>query len=99
MRVISKRTLVEFYEKNPDAEIALSDWYVRVSRAKWRCFADVKNSFRSVDCIGDQRYVFNIKGNQYRLIAVIQFRISKVFVRFVGSHEEYDKIQNRIKTI
>lgn len=92
MRVIAHRTLVEFYNKHADAKIAIEDWYSKITSSNWSCFADVKNSFNSVDSVGNQHYVFNIKGNDYRLVVVIKFRIKMVYIRFIGSHQEYDRI-------
>lgn len=73
MRIISKSTLVEFYTKEPQSKSALEEWYEKTRRAEWSCYADMKQSFNSVDAVGNQHYVFNIKGNDYRLVVVIQF--------------------------
>ena len=78
MRIIAKSTLVEFYTKNPKAKTALEDWYEKTRNAEWTCFADIKHSFNSVDSVGNKRYVFNIKGNDYRLVVVILFTGSSV---------------------
>jgi mRNA interferase HigB len=94
MRIISHRSLVVFYTKHNTAKTALEEWYSKVSKAKWEGFADIKRDFNSVDCIGDQRYVFNIKGNDYRLVAIIKFKIKMVYVRFIGTHNEYNKIDS-----
>lgn len=98
MHVISRSTLVDYYTRNPKAKVALEDWFTKTSKANWSCFADVKRTFNSVDNVGNQHYVFNIKGNDYRLVVVIQFTPKRVYIRFVGTHKEYDKISN-IKTI
>jgi mRNA interferase HigB len=92
MRIIAKSTLVAYYTKNPKAKVALEDWYEKTKEAKWTCFADIKRTFNSVDSVGNKRYVFNIKGNDYRLIVLIKFTVSHVLIRFVGTHAEYDKI-------
>lgn len=91
MRIIAHRTLVKFYNANPAAKTALENWYARCRKARWGNFADVKKDFNSVDSVGNQRYVFNIKGNDYRLVVLIKFQIQMVFVRFIGTHKEYDK--------
>jgi mRNA interferase HigB len=70
----------------------LKNWYSKVTSANWRSFADVKNDFNSIDSVGNQHYVFNIKGNDYRLVVVIKFQIKMVYIRFIGTHSEYDKI-------
>ena len=92
MRVIAHRTLVKFYMKRPDAKTAVENWYIKATSANWRSFADVKNDFNSVDSVGNQHYVFNIKGNYYRLVVVIKFQIKMVYIRFIGTHSDYDKI-------
>jgi len=92
MRIIKKKTLVDYYREHPQAEVALEDWYQKTKKAEWTCFADIKRTFNSVDSVGNKRYVFNIKGNDYRLVVVIKFTVSHVLVRFVGTHAEYDKI-------
>lgn len=93
MHVISRSTLIRYYTKNPRSKIALEDWFIKTSRATWACFADIKRTFNSVDNVGNQHYVFNIKGNDYRLVVVIQFVPQRVFIRFVGTHSEYDRIK------
>lgn len=98
MRIISKSTLVEYYTKEPKAKTALEEWYEKTKKSEWVCFADIKNTFNSVDAVGNQRYVFNIKGNDYRLIVLIQFTPKTVYIRFVGTHKEYEAIKD-IKNI
>lgn len=92
MKVISHRKLVEFYQKHPESKTALETWYLQVKFSKWSGYNDLKCHFNSVDAIGNQRYVFNVKGNHYRVVVVIQFTHGYVYVRFVGTHEEYNKI-------
>ena len=91
MLIISYAALRNFYQKHPGAEDALNNWYRAVEMADWGNFHEMKNVFNSVDAIGDNRYVFNIRGNTYRLIAVVIFRSRTVYIRFVGTHAEYDK--------
>ena len=76
----------------------MRDWYKKVSRAQWNDFADIKRTFNTADYVGNDRYVFDIKGNHYRIVAVVLFINQKVYMRFVGTHEEYDKIKD-IKNI
>ena len=97
MRIISKKTIVDFYEKHADAKIGMEEWHKKVKDADWYCSADVKETFNSVDSVGNDRYVFNIKGNTYRLIAMILFQVKRVYIRFVGTHAEYDKIEDASK--
>ena len=98
MRIISKSTLVEYYTKNPQAKSALEEWYEKTKKSEWTCYADMKNTFNSVDAVGNQRYVFNIKGNDYRMVVVVKFTPQNVLIRFIGTHSEYDKIKD-IKNI
>lgn len=92
MRIISAKTIRDYYEKNPAAKSALQDWSEKVKKADWTCFADMKMTFNSVDYVGNQHYVFNIKGNDFRLIAVVRFTVKFVLIRFIGTHSEYNKI-------
>ncbi|MBR2237221.1 MAG: type II toxin-antitoxin system HigB family toxin [Prevotella sp.] len=94
MHIISKSKLVEYYTEQPQAKPALLSWYEKTRKASWTQFADVKKTFNSVDNVGNQHYVFNIKGNDYRLVVVIQFTPKRVYIRFVGTHAEYNHIQN-----
>ena len=94
MRIVSHRKLVEFYssEGHGDAQVALERWYDTAERAQWKNLSDIKVDFPATDYVGNQHYVFNIRGNKYRLIVVVKFTISHIFIRFVGTHSEYDKI-------
>lgn len=92
MRVIAKSKITEYCATNKDAEIALEEWYQKIKQAEWTCFADMKRTFNSVDNVGNQHYVFNIKGNNYRLIVVVKFTIKTVLIRFIGTHADYNKI-------
>lgn len=94
MRVVSKKMLIDYYEAYPQAKTALSEWFEKTREANWRSFADVKKSFNSVDNLGNKRYVFNIKGNDFRLVVLIVFTPKTVYIRFVGTHAEYEKIKN-----
>lgn len=94
MHVIAKSTITTYCERNPLARTALLEWYDKTSKAQWTCFADIKRTFNSVDAVGNQHYVFNIKRNDFRLVVVIQFTPQRVYIRFVGTHAEYDKISN-----
>ena len=92
MRIITKKRIDEFIKKHADSTIALKGWYHKALKADWSSFEDVKNTFASVDVIGNKRYVFDIKGNSYRLIAIIRLEYKIVYIRFIGTHAEYDKI-------
>ena len=92
MRIFTEQAIKEYAEAHPDAKVALQEWSTIVKKSEWICFADVKKTFNSVDNVGNQHYVFNIKGNNYRLIVVIKFTIKFVYIRYIGTHAEYDKI-------
>jgi mRNA interferase HigB len=96
MHIISKRTLVEFWEKNPATKSALEAWHADAKRAKWRSSADIKNTYVKASIINNTRVVFNIVGNDYRLVVSIRYatedRSGTIFIKFVGTHKEYDRI-------
>lgn len=92
MVIISKAVLRAFSKSHADSEAPLEDWYELAKNADWKNFNEMKSTFNSVDAVGNDRYVFNIKGNSYRLIALIIFKARTVFILFVGTHGEYDKI-------
>lgn len=96
MHVISHRKLKEFYDSSgrEDSKVALEKWYDDTSQAEWKNFSDIRRDYPATDYVGNQHYVFNIRGNRYRLIVVVKFTIGRVFIRFVGTHDEYDKIKD-----
>ena len=92
MRIIALATLRDFWKRYPDAEIPLRSWYTLASRSDWRHPAEIKAAYRNASVIANNRIVFNIKGNDYRLIAAVHYNRGMMFIRFVGTHREYDKI-------
>jgi mRNA interferase HigB len=92
MVIISKTILNEFGEYHPDAADALNEWYDKTRQADWGSLADIRLTFNHVDYVGNDRFVFNVKGNQYRLVGMIFFDKRTLFVRFIGTHAEYDRI-------
>jgi mRNA interferase HigB len=92
MVIITKKTLSDFADKNPEAALPLNNWYSIAKNADWGKLADIKRVFNNVDYVGNDRYVFNIKGNKFRLVTLIFFDKRTIFIRFVGTHAEYDKI-------
>ncbi len=92
MLIISRTILLEFGLRHSAAIQPLNKWYEVCKNADWSNFAEMKKSFNSVDAVGNDRYVFNVKGNSYRLVAMIFFDIRTIYIRFVGIHQEYDKI-------
>ena len=94
MVIITKSKLHEFAVIHSDVKDALDDWYRKSKNADWSNFQDIKRTFNSVDGIGNDRYIFNIKGNKYRLVAMIHFNRRTLYIRFIGTHDEYDKIDS-----
>lgn len=92
MRVVAKRTLREYWNKNPETEQQLMAWYRETSKADWETPNEIKEQYKSASIIKNSRVVFNICGNKYRLVVEINFPRKWVFIRFVGTHKEYDKI-------
>lgn len=92
MRVFSLSTLRSFWEKHEDAEQPLRAWFAEAERADWTGPQDIRDRYRSADFLRGNRVVFNIKGNTYRLIVAIKYDFKAVYVRFVGTHAEYDAV-------
>ena len=92
MRVIAKRTLREFWGKHADSEQPLKSWFHEAGNAQWMSPNDLKKDYPSASILEDNRVVFNIKGNKYRLIVKINYEFQIIWIRFIGSHADYDKI-------
>ena len=92
MRVIARKALKRFWEQHPDAESPLRLWYSQASKADWKTPADIRADYRSASILLNNRVVFNIKGNHYRLVVFVLFRRSTIYIRFIGTHQEYDQI-------
>ena len=92
MRIIAKKTLRNFWEIHADCEQQLKTWYHETERAYWETPNDIKNEHPSASFLKDNRVVFNIKGNHYRLIVRINYDYGIIWIRFVGTHREYDDI-------
>jgi mRNA interferase HigB len=92
LRVIAKRTLREFWEKHSDAEQPLKAWYDEAENATWKTTHNIKERYPSASILNENRVVFNIKGNKYRLVVKVNYDYAIVWIRFVGTHAEYDKI-------
>lgn len=90
MRIISFAMIRNYVTNHADADTPLRDWYKKTEKSNWSCFADMRQTFNSVDYVGNDRFVFNIKGNDYRLVAIVLFASRKVFIRWIGTHKEYD---------
>ncbi len=92
MRIITRKTLKEFWEGHPDAEQPLRAWFKFTQKADWKTPADVKSDYGNASILEDNRVCFNIAGNKYRLVVKIRYPYRGVYIRFVGTHAEYDKI-------
>lgn len=92
MRIIAKRTLVQFCEAHADAAKPLIAWHDFVLKANWLTPQDIKNDFATASFVGNNRVVFNIGGNNYRLVVEIAYQIGVVWIKFIGTHADYDKI-------
>lgn len=91
-RIFAKSTLRDFWEKFPDSEQYLKTWYDTAMNSNWKSPIDVKRTYANASILKESRIVFNIKGNSYRLVTKFNFEKQWIFIRFIGSHKEYDKI-------
>ena len=95
MHVITRKTLRQFWERHPDTEQPLKDWYKHAVRANWQSPLQVKADYPSASIIAGDRVIFNIRGNNYRLVVHISYQSRQVYIRFIGTHAEYDRIDAR----
>lgn len=92
MVIISYGTLRDFYEKHAGSKDALNNWYRIVLKSDWADYHEMKAMFNSVDAAGNDRFVFNLRGNTYRLVVMVFFDVRTIYIRFVGTHSEYERI-------
>lgn len=93
MQVIARRTLRKFWERHPQAEAPIRAWFAVVSKAHWKEPNDVKRQFgTAIDFVGDNRIIFDLGGNKYRLIVHVSYSYGRALVKFIGTHAEYDRI-------
>lgn len=92
MRIIAKKILREFWQKHPDCEQQLKAWFHETSKVEWKSSKDLKRVYHSASILSDNRVMFNIKGNHYRLIVRINYDYQMIWIRFIGTHAEYNKI-------
>jgi mRNA interferase HigB len=93
MVIIAKRTINQFIENHPTSANAMLGWYLKAKESDWANFADVKKVFGATDSVGNGLYVFNVGGRKYRLIARIIFKVRTVYIRFIGTHSEYNEVK------
>ncbi|WP_225444312.1 type II toxin-antitoxin system HigB family toxin [Pseudomarimonas arenosa] len=92
MKVVAVSTLRSFWESHPDSEQPLKAWYDEAKHAEWATPQDIRDRYASASFVGRNRVVFNIKGNDYRLIVAVAYRFQAVYIKFIGTHAEYDRI-------
>lgn len=92
VRVIARRTLTEFSQKHPEVKSSLDTWYYEMKKENWKLPQDIMERYPKCRIIGNNRVIFKILHNKYRLIILVQFESGLVYIRFVGTHKEYDKI-------
>lgn len=96
MRIIARKTLRDFWEKHPDAEQPLKVWHAEALHSAWILPKDIKARYPAASFLAGNRVVFNIKGNKYRLVTHVRYDLGRVYIRFIGTHPEYDKVNAAI---
>jgi len=92
MKIVAIGTLRRFWQRYPDSEQPLKAWYDEAKHANWTTPQLIRNRYASASFVGKNRVVFNIKGNDYRLIVAVAYRFQAVYIKFVGTHAEYDRV-------
>jgi mRNA interferase HigB len=92
MRIIAKKMIREFWGNHIDAEQPLRAWYTKTKQAHWKSTSDVKKDYRNASFVANNRVIFNIKGKRYRLVVAVNYPYQIVYIRFIGTHNEYDKV-------
>jgi mRNA interferase HigB len=92
VRILNRETLVDFYSVHKETKSQLEAWYYEVKNSNWRNPIDVKEKYGTASIVGGNKVVFNIKGNKYRLVTKINYQMKTVYIKFIGTHKDYDKI-------
>ena len=92
MRIVTITKIHQFIRQHADASSSLIDWYFKTKKSKWNNLSNVRQTFNNVDYVGNNRFVFNIKKGSYRLVAIIIFSSKKVYIRYIGTHSDNEKI-------
>lgn len=92
MRIIFRKAIIDFYKRYPDSKSSLESWFHEVKQARWKTPADIKTHYSSASIVKNSRVIFNICGNKYRLLVKVEYSLGVIFIRFVGTHNDYDKI-------
>lgn len=96
MRIIKRKVLKDFWDKYPNSESHLKSWFYEAKNSDWESPTDVKEKYRNASILKNQRVVFNIRGNDYRLIVKIEYSLGIIFIRFIGTHKEYNEINAEV---
>ncbi len=94
MHIVSFKKLKDFFTNDPNARVAMQYWFKRAKKSDWSNFSEMKDTFNSVDSVGNSRFVFNVKGNHYRIVTVVRFVFKRIFIRWVGTHKDYDRLKD-----
>ena len=92
MRIIARKTLIDFWNRHKDSEQPLKSWFQIAKTADWKKPSEIKEQFRNASFIANNKIVFNISGNKYRLVVAVNYKYQMMYIRFIGTHKEYDKI-------
>ncbi|WP_061127615.1 type II toxin-antitoxin system HigB family toxin [Caballeronia catudaia] len=92
MRIVARKSLLTFIKRHAQAEQALLAWYAETSKAVWKTPQDIEDRYAAASFVGHNRVVFNIKGNEFRLIVAVAYRVGVAYIKFVGTHAQYDKV-------
>ncbi len=92
MRIVSRKKIVDYYIDHANSRTALEEWYKIVCKSDWSNLNELKQSFLNADYVGNNRIVFNIKGNDFRLVAIVIYVSKKIYIRWIGTHAEYNKV-------
>ncbi len=92
MQIIARSTLIKFLKRYPDAEQPLKSWFQEAKNVDWKTLNDIKNQYRNASILKKEPVIFNIVGNKYRLVVQINFKVKLLYIRFIGTHKEYDLI-------
>ena len=99
MRIFTEQALREYAEEHPDSKVALQEWVTIVKKSEWACFADIKKTFNSADSVGNQHYVFNVKGNNYRLVVVVKFTVKFENMTKIENQTQYEWAVKRVEDL
>ena len=91
MKIVSKKCIDDFIRRHPEAKSSIESWYYEAKHSTWKTSMDIKDRYQSAGFISDNHVIFNIKGNNYRLVTKIAYKMEVVYIKWIGTHAEYDK--------